>query len=77
MCEHTQRGTNQVFQFFSECKKFFFCPMAPPKYATACVQSGVRYGTKTWAMKAEILHSLEKMEQMMVRWMSEVSLEDI
>ena len=34
------------------------------------------YGTDTRAMKAENLHSLERTEQMMVRWMCGVSLKD-
>ena len=42
----------------------------------ACVQSVLTYGigTETWAMKAENLHSLERAERMMVRWMCGVSL---
>ena len=39
------------------------------KIYRACVQSMLTYGTETWAMKAENLHSLERTEQMMVRWM--------
>ena len=35
----------------------------------ACVQSVLTYGTETWAMKAEDLHSLVRAERMMVRWM--------
>ena len=42
----------------------------------ACVQRVLTYGTETWAMKAENLHSLERAEHMMVRWMCEVSLKD-
>ena len=42
----------------------------------ACVQSVLTYGTETWAMKAENLHSLERAERMMVRWMCGVSLKD-
>ena len=34
------------------------------------------YGTKTWAMKADNLHSLERAERMMMRWMCGVSLKD-
>ena len=34
------------------------------------------YGTETWAMKAENLHSLKRMEQIRVRWMCGVSLKD-
>ena len=34
------------------------------------------YGTENWAMKAEILHSLETAEPMMVRWMCGVSLKN-
>ena len=34
------------------------------------------YGTDTRAMKAENLHSLERTEQMMVRWVCGVSLKD-
>ena len=35
-----------------------------------------KYGTETWAMKAENLHSLERAERMMVRWMCGVSPKD-
>ena len=42
----------------------------------ACVQSVLTYGTETWAMKAENLHSLERAEHMMVRWTCGVSLKD-
>ena len=34
------------------------------------------YGTETWAMKSENLHSLERAERMMVRWLCGVSLKD-
>ena len=34
------------------------------------------YGTETWAVKAEILKSLERAERRMVRWMCGVSLKD-
>ena len=44
------------------------------KIYRACVQSVLSYGTETWAMKAENLHSLERAERMMVRWMCGVSL---
>ena len=33
-------------------------------------------GLKTWAMKKSNLHSLERMERMMVRWMCGVLLKD-
>ena len=46
------------------------------KIFRACVQSVLTYGTETWAMKAENLHSLERAEHMMVRWMCGVSLKD-
>ena len=46
------------------------------KIYKACVQSVLTYGTETWAMKKAILHSLERMERMMVRWMCGVSLKD-
>ena len=39
------------------------------KIYTACVQSMLTYGTEIWAMKAENLHSLERTERTMVRWM--------
>ena len=39
-------------------------------------QSVLIYGTETWAMKADDLRSLERMERMMVRWMCGVSLKD-
>ena len=35
----------------------------------ACAQSALTYGTETWAMKEANLQSLERTEQMMVRWM--------
>ena len=38
--------------------------------------SALTYGTETWEMKKANLHSLEKTERMMVRWMCEVSLKD-
>ena len=34
------------------------------------------YGTETWVMKGENLHSLERAECMTVRWMCGVSLKD-
>ena len=34
------------------------------------------FGTATWAMKAENLHSLERAECMMVRWICRMSLKD-
>ena len=49
------------------------------KIFRACVQSVLTYGTETWAMKADNLHSLEKAECMMVtlvRRMCGVSLKD-
>ena len=46
------------------------------KIYRACVQSVLTYATETWAMKAENLHSLERTERMMVRWMCGVSLKD-
>ena len=46
------------------------------KIYKACVQSALTYGTETWAMKKANLHSLERTEQMMVRWMCGVSLKD-
>ena len=47
------------------------------KIYRACVQSVSTYGTETWAMKAENLHSgLERTEYTMVRWMCGVSLKD-
>ena len=43
----------------------------------ACVQSALTYyGTETWATKKANLHSLERTERMMVRWMCGVSLKD-
>ena len=41
-----------------------------------CVQSLLTYGTETWAMKAENLHSLERAERMMVRWICGMSRKD-
>ena len=46
------------------------------KIYRACVQSVLAYGTETWAMKKANLHSLERTERMMVRWMCEVLLKD-
>ena len=46
------------------------------KIFRACVQSVLTYETVTWAMKAEKLHSLERAEHTMVRWMYGVSLKD-
>ena len=46
------------------------------KIYRACVQSVLAYGTETWAMKKANLHSLERTERMMVRWMCGVSLKD-
>ena len=46
------------------------------KIYKACVQSALTYGTETWAMKESNLQSLERTEQMMVRWMCGVSLKD-
>ena len=46
------------------------------KIYKACVQSALTYGTETWAMKKANLQSLERTEQMMVRWMCGVSLKD-
>ena len=42
----------------------------------ACVWSVLTYGTETWAMKADNLHSLERAERIMVRWMCGVSMKD-
>ena len=44
------------------------------KIYRACVQSALTYGPETWAMKKANLQSLERTEQMMVRWMCRVSL---
>ena len=44
------------------------------KIYKACVQIVLTYGT--WAMKKANLHSLERTEWMMVRWMCGVSLKD-
>ena len=46
------------------------------KIFRACLQSVLTYGTETWAMKTENLHSLERAARMMVRWMCGVSLKD-
>ena len=46
------------------------------KIYKACVQSALTYGTETRAMKKASLHSLERTERMMVRWMCGVSLKD-
>ena len=54
------------------------CPWAKFKELSPILAArGVlTYGTETWAMKAENLHSLERTERMMVRWMCGVSLKD-
>ena len=44
------------------------------KIFRACVQSLLTYGTETWAMKAENLHSLERAERVLVRWICVVCL---
>jgi len=46
------------------------------KIYRACVQSGLVYGTETWAMKVDDMKRLERSERMMVRWMCGVSLRD-
>ena len=46
------------------------------KIYKACVQSVLTYGTETWVMKKANLLSLERTEQMMVRWKCGVSLKD-
>ena len=65
--------------------KFKLCPILTARGASyrkkgkiyrACVQSVLAYGTETWAMKKANLHSLERTERMMVRWMCGVSLKD-
>ena len=45
------------------------------KYA-GLVSSVFAYGTETWATKKANLHSLERTERMMVRWLCGVSLKD-
>ena len=44
--------------------------------AGGCVQSVLTYGMETWAMEAENLNGLERMQRMMVRCMCGVSLKD-
>ena len=39
-------------------------------------QSVLIYRTETWGLKAENLHSLERAERMMVRWMCGVLVKD-
>ena len=46
------------------------------KMYKACVQSALTYGTETWGMKKANLHSLERTEWMMARWMCRMSLKD-
>ena len=46
------------------------------KIYKACVQSSLTYRTETWVMKKANLHSLERTERMMVRWICGVSLKD-
>ena len=46
------------------------------KMFRACVQSVLIYGTETWAMKAENLHSLGRAERVMGRWMCGVSVKN-
>src|SRR5206468_10546854 len=44
------------------------------KMYKACVRSVVVYGSETWPMKVEDMHSLERAENMMVRWICGVTL---
>jgi len=46
------------------------------KIYRTCVQSVMVYGSETWAAKAEDVHSLERTEMVMIRWMCGVSLRD-
>ena len=46
------------------------------KIYKARVRSPLTYGTETWAMKKANLHSLDRTEQTMVRWMCRVLLKD-
>ena len=46
------------------------------KIYRTCVQSVLTFGTETRAMKKANLRSLERMETMMVRWMSGMSPRD-
>jgi len=39
------------------------------KVYSACIHSVLGYASETWAMKAEDMASLERMERTMVRWM--------
>ena len=41
----------------------------PVKIYKACFQNASTYETETWAMEAKILHSLERAEHIMARWL--------
>ena len=41
-----------------------------------CVQSVLVYNSETWAMKAEDMQRLERIERIMIRWMCGVKLSD-
>ena len=46
------------------------------KVYTACVRSVMTYGSETWAMTAEQMMRLVRVERRMLRWMCGVSLKD-
>ena len=46
------------------------------KVYKACVQRVLVYGSETWPVKTDVMHSLERTERMMVRWMCGVSLKN-
>ena len=43
---------------------------------SACVRSGMTYGSETWALKVEHEEKLNRAEMRMIRWMCGVSLRD-
>ena len=55
---------------------YTFVILSCGKIYKAHVQSALTYGIETWAMKKANLHSLERTERMMVRWMCGLSLKD-
>ena len=60
----------------------FLTSKAPPSLKmkgqvySACVRSGMTYGSETWALKVEHEEKLNRAEMRMIRWMCGVSLRD-
>ena len=70
----------QMMQYSSRSYRPFWRPLvghiAWRERFLGPVSRVLTYGTETWAMKAENLHSLKRAEHMMVRWMCGVSLKE-